>query len=59
MTLTGRIRELYSQMVEHRPYSRFTKDKKQILANCQWAKRAEEWGAIHVDAWGKFNGLYQ
>ena len=59
MTRMGVVLQLYSEMVERRPFSRFSKDPKEILANCNWIKRAEEWGNVHVDAWGHFIGLYQ
>lgn len=53
------IMNLYGKMVEPRPYHRFTKNKREQFENCEWTKRAEDWGRIHVDAWGYFIGLYQ
>lgn len=59
MTRIGRVLQLYGQMVERQPYGRYTRDKKEMLANCEWVRRAEAWGERHVDAWGYFMGLYQ
>lgn len=53
------VLSLYSKMVEKQPFNRYSKNEKEILENCQWIKRAEKWGELHVDAWGKFTGLYQ
>lgn len=51
-TRIGTVRELYSELVERRPYSRFTSNPVEIAANEAWQDRAEEWGNDKVDAHG-------
>lgn len=44
MTRVGIKHMLYAKFVENRPFSRFTSDPSEIIANQEWCMRACEWG---------------
>ncbi|WP_156666087.1 hypothetical protein [Rhodococcus sp. HS-D2] len=52
MTLQGIIVKKYSEIVELRPFSLFTRVDEEQSANAQWKLRALEWGAMHIDEYG-------
>ena len=52
-TRAGMVHYLYGEMVERRPFSRFTGIKSQQDANAVWVKLADAWGDEHIDEHGK------
>lgn len=54
MTRTGIVNGLYSELVERRPFSRFTNDPVEQRANLHWYSRAGHWGNIYVTKYGQF-----
>lgn len=55
MTTTGLMRQLYSDYVEPRPYSRFTSEDNEQQANDDWALRAIDWAKRYMNEAGGLN----
>jgi hypothetical protein len=52
MTRRGIIRLAYSNQVEARPFSRFTRVESEQKANEAWAERADSWGEKNFNEYG-------
>jgi len=52
MTRIGAIRSAYADLVEARPFTRFTKVPSEQEANDAWAGRADAWGEKTFDQYG-------
>lgn len=49
-TRHGTVVRHFGELVERRPFSRFTDVPAEQAANLDWLARAMEWGEVHVDS---------